>query len=445
MSMELFSLPEKSKTRWASPENPRGLPGKGGRTAFGRKGMPYFFVRPNRPLTLAEVSGHSGIIRRIWLTFHDLSPLMLRQLRLQFFWDHAPKAAVDVPLGDFFGMSLGRMVPFSGALFSSPEGRSLLCTVPMPFRRAMRVVLHNDGVSTAGMFYYDIDYTIDDDLPDAIGYFHAFYNQEMPTRLGHDYTVLPQITGRGRFLGASFGVRMDRERYADSWGGEGEIKIYLDGDTNHPTLCGTGTEDYFGTGWCQGRFDQPTCGCPIADTEAMLLGFYRYHVPDPVFFHQAIRVTIQQIGSWNPDLLRFFHERQSTVYRAGLGARNPPEPIDPADPGMPAFDLFERADFWNSCCYFYLDRPSNTLPPPPDLRTRALALPGFDEKELNSVQNDFPQVRVVRRYIPALDELDLAQLRELARALNEVEGFMSLQEQALAEAPEASAGDDTSG
>ncbi|MDD4744598.1 MAG: hypothetical protein PHN53_08355, partial [Eubacteriales bacterium] len=82
---------------------------------------------------------------------------------------------------------------------------------------------------------------------------------------------------------------------------------------------------------------------------------------------------------------------------------------------------------------------------PPDLRTRALALPGFDEKELNSVQNDFPQVRVVRRYIPALDELDLAQLRELATALNEVVGFMSLQEQALAEAPEASAGDDTSG
>jgi hypothetical protein len=437
--MEFYRLPEQVKTRWASPENPRGIAGGGGRLAHGRKGMPYFFVRPGRPLTIASVQGHSGIIRRIWLTFHDLSPLMLRQLRLQFFWDGAAKAAVDVPLGDFFGMSLGRMVPFAGSLFSSPEGRSLICTVPMPFRRQMRLVLQNDGVSTAAMFYYDVNYTLDDDIPADAGYFHAWYNQETPTRLREDYTILPEIKGRGRFLGACFGVRMNRALYADSWGGEGEVKFYLDGDGDHPTLCGTGTEDYFGTGWCQGVFDHPHCGCPIADSDGMLLGFYRYHVPDPVYFQTAIRVTIQQIGSWNPVLLRFFTERGSQVWQAGLKAQEPPQAIDPADPGLPDFDLFERSDNWNSCCYFYLDKPETDLPPPPDWQVRARALPDFAEEELTSVKNDFPQVRILRKYLPDLDALELPQLTELAAALNQVVGFLTLQEQQLSDAQDAGA------
>lgn len=436
LNNSLFSLPRREKTRWASPENPHGRAGQGGRIAYGRKGMPYFFIRPHRPIVLAHVEGHSGMIRRIWMTFHNLSPLMLRQLRLQFFWDHAATAAVDVPLGDFFGMSLGQMVAYESALFSSPEGRSLVCTVPMPFRQAMRVVLHNDGVSTAAMFYYDIDYTIDDDIPADAGYFHAWYNQENPTRLLQDYTILPEVKGRGRFLGASFGVRMDQTRYAGSWGGEGEVKFYLDGDGDYPTLCGTGTEDYFGTGWCQGVFSHLHGGCPIADTDKMLLGFYRFHVPDPVYFHQSIRVTIQQIGSWNPGLLAFFQEQQaSDIYQAGLKAQHPPQAIDPANPALPPFDLFERSDSWNSCCYFYLDKADHSLPPPPDFAARAMALPELDPKELITMADEFELVRTVRKYIPNLDNLDLAQLAELAGALNQVVGFLSVQEHVLANDP----------
>jgi hypothetical protein len=429
--MALYSLPHQIETRWASPENPRGRKGQGGLIAYGRKGMPYFFIRPGRPVTLAQADGQSGIIRRIWMTLHDLSPRMLRQLRLQLFWDGATRPAADVPLGDFFGMSLGRMVPFAGELFSSPEGRSLVCTVPMPFRSGMRIVLHNDGACTAGMFFYDIDYTLGDEIPADAGYFHAWYHQEIPTVERQDYTVLAEVRGRGRFLGASFGVAMDRARYGQSWGGEGEIKFFLDGDTDHPTLCGTGMEDYIGTGWCQGHFSQAWCGCPLVDDARMLLGFYRYHIPDPVFFHTSIRITFQQIGSWNPELLRQFREQGTEIRRAGLQAQETAQPVDLTDPHLLPFDLFERSDNWSSCCYFYLDQPDHTLPPTPDFRTRALALPDFDTKELDNMTEEFDAVRLVRRYLPNLDQLDLKQLSELARSLNLVVAFMSAQERAL--------------
>jgi hypothetical protein len=354
------------------------------------------------------------MIRRIWMTLHDLSPLMLRQLRIQFYWDGATRPAVDVPLGDFFGMGLGRMVPFAGSLFSSPEGRSLVCTTPMPFRTGMRVEVRNDGISTAAMFFYEIDYTLGDRVPDDACYFHAWYNQELPTRLGVDYTVLDTVRGAGRFLGASFGVVMDQERYGPSWGGEGEVKIYLDGDTSHPSLCGTGTEDYVGTGWCQGVFSHPDQGFTIADEKAMALAFYRYHLPDPVYFNREIRVTIQQIGSWNPKLLELFRERNQTIYRAGFRAANPPQPVDFDRTDLPDFDLFEREDGWNSCAYFYLDTPEPQLSGPPPLAERARALPGFDSGELNTIANDLPLMKALRAQVPQIDSLEASDLRRLA-------------------------------
>lgn len=436
---ELYRRPDGVSTRWATPENPSGEPGAGGRFGNGRKGMAHFAIRPGRSVVLARVDGQSGVVRRVWLTFHDLSPLMLRQLRVTCHWDAASRPAVDVPLGDFFGMGLGRMVAFAGSLFSSPEGRSFVCTAPMPFRDSMRIEIHNDGISTAAMFYYEVDFTVGDDVPADAGYFHAWYNQELPTKLGVDYTVLDRVRGRGRFLGASFGVVMDRERYGPSWGGEGELRVYVDGDTSHPTLCGTGTEDYVGTGWCQGVFSHADQGFTVADDQTMVLAFYRYHVPDPVWFDREIRVTIQQIGSWSPEILAYLRERGEPIHRAGLGATNPPQPVDLSRTDLPDFELFEREDRWNSCAYFYLDRPDHDLSGPPSLAERARALPGFDPAELGQIRNDLPIVKVIRDRHPDIDRLEPEDLRAraksetgpIAAALNAVAAYLDAQEEAL--------------
>ena len=167
---------------------------------------------------------------------------------------------------------------------------------------------------------------------------------------------MPRLGGHGRFLGVTLGVMADTAGFLKTWWGEGEVKVYLDGDSVHPTLCGTGTEDYIGTGWGQGAYATPFQGCPLADHEKHRYGFYRLHIPDPVFFHREIRVTIQQIGCWGPDTIAQLH---GLGVRLTLGGK----PVDMAAAvGAKGYGLFERHDDWSSCAYFYLDRPENGLP-----------------------------------------------------------------------------------
>jgi len=354
----LYVVPDGVETRWASAENPKGEKGAGGRENAGRKGRPALSIKDGESLTLAEVSGTSGTVRRIWVTINDRSPAMLRGLRLEAFWDGAETPAVSAPLGDFFGTGLGRMARFESALFGSPEGRSFNCRIPMPFRSGMLMVVTNESGRDLGSFFYDVDYTVGDDNADALC-FHAHWRRENPTTLQEDYEILPRVEGKGRFLGTNIGVIADTGRYFNTWWGEGEVKVYLDGDTDLPTLCGTGTEDYIGTGWGQGRYARMYQGCHVADHDNMQYCFYRYHVPDPVYFHRDARVTIQQIGAWAPGHIARFDHAGEPIYKTGPGR----EVVDfSRDADAPRFGLFEREDDCSSCAYFYLDRPENGLP-----------------------------------------------------------------------------------
>lgn len=298
---ELYVVPEGVETRWASPENPGGERGKGATANGGRKGAAFFPLAAGESRTLAEVKAGSGVVRRLWMTLNDRSPKMLRGLKLEMYWDGAAVPAVSAPVGDFFGIGLGRIVPFQSALFSSPEGRSFNASVPMPFRHGMRIVLTNETDTPQPQVYYDVDYTLGDRLPAEALYFHAHFRRENPTTLQSDYEILPRVAGRGRYLGTNIGVIVNA-RYGTTWWGEGEVKIYLDGDRDLPTLAGTGTEDYIGTGYGQGAYSHLYQGAPIADQDKRRYAFYRLHVNDPVYFRKEVRVTIQQIGFvWSND------------------------------------------------------------------------------------------------------------------------------------------------
>jgi len=364
-AQELYQMPAaRMETRWASPENPSAERGAGGQANAGRKGRPFIAIPAGGEAVLAEAAG-SGTVRRIWLSFGDRSPRNLRGLRLQMYWDGSPHPAVDSPLGDFFSHMMGRMAPFQSALFSSPEGRSFVCHAPMPFRTSMRILVRNETGRELPNLYYDVDYTIGDSHPESVLYFHAWFRQESPTTLQKDYEFLPLVRGRGRFLGVMFGVQADRRKYSFTWWGEGEVKFYLDGDRELPTLVGTGTEDYIGTAWGQGRFDNLYQGCHVADNEKMQYSFYRFHVPDPVWLYQEIRGTIQQIGYLNPRWMGLVHQLGTKLYRAGPGLSG----RGPLEEG-----LFERQDDWSSVAYFYLDRPQNGLPPIPSAEDRIRGL-----------------------------------------------------------------------
>jgi hypothetical protein len=350
----IFEMPEGVESRWASGENPKGERGRGGQANGGRKGAPTVAIKAGESRVLAEAVGTSGTVRRIWMTFPDRSPRMLRSLRIDIYWDNAKTPAVSAPLGDFFGIGLGQTTVFESALFSNPEGRSFNCFIPMPFKTGMKIVLTNESGDNLDELFYDVDYTLGDKHTAQMLYFHAHYRRENPTRLQQDFELLPLVSGRGRYLGTNIGVIVNQKTYFNTWWGEGEVKIYLDGDREFPTLAGTGTEDYVGTAWGQGAFAHAYQGSPIADEKNLRWCFYRYHIPDPVYFYKDIRITVQQIGYLAPHSRPPIVENKRRLYRAGPGRVE----MDTSKDGK-----FERDDDWSSCTYFYLTTPENKLPP----------------------------------------------------------------------------------
>ena len=225
------------------------------------------------------------------------------------------------------------------------------------------MIVTNESGKDLEMFFYEVDWTIGDEHgPDTL-WFHAHWRRENPTTLREDFVFLPHIQGRGRYLGVNFGVIADLSTYHRTWWGEGEVKIFLDGDCGRPTLCGTGTEDYIGTGWGQNRYGNLYQGCPLADNARMHYGFYRLHIPDPVFFQREIRATIQQIGNAGA-------EGSEMLRRRGLPVYYGEELAD-----LDKYGNFERQDDWSSCAWFYLDRPVNGLPAMAPVAERLADLP----------------------------------------------------------------------
>ena len=366
MLNNLYQKPAGVQTRWTSFENPTGAAGNGAKENGGAKGFAFKGIAAGEAVTLLDVKG-SGVIRRMWMTITDRSPEMLRSLHLDMYWDGCEKPAVSAPLGDFFCAALGLPVAFESALFANPEGRSFNCFIPMPFYRSARIVLTNRSATPLKHLFYDINYTLEPLAADEALYFHAFWNRENPVALGKEYTVLPTLAGIGRFLGVCFGVNA-AEAYGTAWFGEGEMKFYLDGDDAHPTLCGTGTEDYIGTAWGQGTYAHMTQGCLVADDDAHKYVFYRFHTVDPIVFSQSLRVTMQDIGGCSRDVLLACAERGAPYHIVSHDVADAAfTPLYLTDFKLTSdekdgwYNFFRQDDF-SSTAYFYYDKPCTELP-----------------------------------------------------------------------------------
>jgi len=386
LAMEpLYTINEGATTRWASYENPKAEKGQGGISNEGAKGAPYVLIGPNQQHTLLDVGG-AGIIHRIWLTVDDLYhlPEEWRCMKIEMFWDGSEIPAVSAPLEDFFCQPLGRNIAMENALFASPEGRSAECFIQMPFRKGARIVITNESKTRDHRVFFDVNFSSMDEIDDDALYFHAHWRREAPTKLGQDFAIMPKVSGKGRFLGCNIGVVRD-QRYL-GWWGEGEVKIFLDGDSGHPSLCGTGTEDYIGTGWGQGFFVNQFTGSHLADDEKGLNGFYRFHIPDPVQFQQDCKVTIQQLGGVSKGKAREMKKeglpvkpvafiRPSRIQYNLLDA-DAQFSFDDKEIKDDTFTVFYREDDLCATSYFYLDSPVNNLPPVPDFETRNANLRG---------------------------------------------------------------------
>ena len=344
-------------SRAVSFENPTGARGGGGTAYGGRKGAPNRTLAPGERVVLADIAG-PGTIRHIWMTFMPAPPEVMRAQWIEVFYDGAATPSVSVPCLDFFGLPHGRPVAYASALTTAQEGRGFNSYLPMPFTGATRVEYANSSDRSITL-YYQIDYTLG---PVDQSYLHVSFRRENPTAQRQDFVIASDLEGPGRFLGCNVGVRVIDPC---DWYGEGEVKMFRDGDTALPTICGTGLEDYVGSAWGMGPHNAPYGGAPLvvgpppsaatprgAGGRVDFVGFYRWHLPDPVMFQQDLKVTIQQIGAV------FFREGQEEQMEA-YAARNPaagdgwhrlPSP-------SLAWGIAERVDDYCATAYIYCRDP----------------------------------------------------------------------------------------
>jgi hypothetical protein len=269
----------------------------------GWKISPSVVVQPGEVFTMADITG-PGIIRHIWIT--DSCPKN-RSLILRMYWDGSDTPSVEVPLGDFFACAeYQNYAQVTSLPVCVNPKRAFNCYWDMPFYQNARITIENIYHEKITV-YYQIDYHAGD-IPEKRGYFHAQFRRENPLKEKGIYTILDNVQGNGQYVGTYlfWGVNNN------GWWGEGEIKFYLDGDTEFPTICGTGTEDYFCGSWnfdIGGKYQEfctPYSGVPkIIRPDGLYsanqrFSMYRWHITDPIYFKEDLKVTIQALGWRSP-------------------------------------------------------------------------------------------------------------------------------------------------
>jgi D-arabinan exo alpha-(1,3)/(1,5)-arabinofuranosidase (non-reducing end) len=305
----------RAKTRSISPENFTGAKGGGGQAVNGTgakaardlgkgwKVSPSVRIEAGQTFTLAEITG-SGAIQHIWMTPTGHWRFSI----LRVYWDGETNPSIEVPVGDFFASGWGKYGQVSSLPVAVNPGSAFNCYWTMPFRKSCRLTMTNIAAEVMTL-YYQIDYTLTDIADDA-AYFHAQFRRVNPLPYKEVYTIVDGVKGDGHYVGThlSWGVRNN------GWWGEGEIKFYMDGDTEFPTICGTGTEDYFCGSYNfenqdthrYQEFTTPYSGLPLVlrpDGQYQSqerFSLYRWHIVDPIRFERDLRVTIQALG-WRGD------------------------------------------------------------------------------------------------------------------------------------------------
>jgi hypothetical protein len=353
--LERLSRLSQAESRSISPENPTGARGRGGMSTDGLaaasarelgqgwKVSPYIAIGGHETVTLAEIAG-PGEITHIWLTVH---PTHWRRLVLRMYWDGEETPSVETPLGDFFCSGWCVRCNVSSIPVAVNPAGGFNSYWPLPFRKAARITVENLSPDEVASFYFSIDYELKP-IEDDVAYFHAQWRRNNPLPYGEVHTLLDGVQGRGHYVGTyiAWGVNNN------GWWGEGEVKFYLDGDRDWPTICGTGTEDYFGGAWNfehpqgeYGSFSTPFLGLPqVIKPDGLYqsqqrFGMYRWHIPDPIHFKEELRVTIQALG-WRSTLdgKRRYLPLQDDIASTVFWYQSEPHA---QFPGLPALNVLE--------------------------------------------------------------------------------------------------------
>ena len=306
----LFLLSD-AKSRSISPENFTGEKGRGGMAKLGEgsasnaardlgqgwKVNPYIKIAKGETFTLAEIDG-SGAINHIWMTPTGTWRFSI----LRIYWDDEKDPSIECPVGDFFGMGWGEYAPLQSLAICVNPGSAFNCYWQMPFRKKCKITMQNLDEKEMSL-YYQVDYCMTE-VPKNASYFHAQFHRTNPLKYKDIYTIVDQIKGKGQYVGTYLAWQVNN----NGWWGEGEIKFFMDGDKEFPTICGTGTEDYFCGSYNFDRNGKYTEFCtPYSGLHQVIrpdgayrsnqrFGLYRWHITDPIRFENDLKVTIQALG-----------------------------------------------------------------------------------------------------------------------------------------------------
>ena len=300
----LFLLSD-AETRSISAENPMGERAGGAKAipdgnhpasllGKGWKVRPCITLEPGATTTLMDVAG-PGVIQHIWIT---VDPKAYRETVLRIYWDDEAAPSVETPLGDFFANGHGLRYNVNSLPVAVNPSGGFNSYWPMPFSQRARITIENQYSGPIDGFFYQITYALTE-IPEIAAHFHAQWRRSLTSREYPEHVILEGVQGKGHYVGTFLAW----SQMSNGWWGEGEIKFYLDGDRENPTICGTGTEDYFGGAWgFEGQtYSTPFLGYPLyrkVEGEIPRHGLYRWHVMDPIRFKHDLKVTIQALGWW---------------------------------------------------------------------------------------------------------------------------------------------------
>lgn len=358
MNMSNLSLLSDAKTRSISPENFSGNKGKGGmadpKSDSGKRNVanaapaardlgkgwkvnPFIEIRENETITIAEMTG-PGAIQHIWMTPTGNWRFSI----IRFYWDDETTPSVEVPVGDFFGMAFNEFAPLNSMAVTVNPGSAFNCYWKMPFKKKCRITMQNLN-KEAMRLYYQVDYTLTE-IGDNEAYFHSQFRRSNPTK-NSSHTLIDGIKGKGQYVGTFIAWNVNN----NAWWGEGEIKFYMDGDKDYPTINGTGTEDYFCGSYNfensktkqYQEFSTAFAGMhQVIRPNGLYLsqqafGMYRWHILDPIRFDQDLKVTIQDLG-WRHDW-RYYPQKSDIASVVYWYQREPHAPF----PKLPSKDDLE--------------------------------------------------------------------------------------------------------
>lgn len=265
----------------------------------GWKVNPFVVINSGETFTLAEIEG-PGAVQHIWMTPTGNWNFAV----LRVYYDDETAPSVESPLGAFFGQAWNQYAHLNSLAVTVNPGSAFNCYWKMPFRKKCRITVENLNPTESMRLYYQVDYALTE-IGEDEAYFHAQYRRSRPTQ-GSLHTILDGIRGRGHYVGTYMGVGVTN----NGWWGEGEIKFFLDGDRDHATIVGTGTEDYFCGSYNfenQATRQYQEYSTAYAGLHQVIrpdgvyrsqqrFGMYRWHIMDPVRFDSDLKVTIQDLG-----------------------------------------------------------------------------------------------------------------------------------------------------